>query len=63
MSSNLEITDNSEMPFGKYKGKKMINVPAPYLLWLYNNSCTHQGVKKYIIDNLLVLKKEAGETR
>lgn len=48
------------MPFGKYQGKAMINVPAKYLLWLFNNGCDHIGVKQYINDNLEVLKKEAG---
>lgn len=56
-----EITDNSNMPFGKHKGKKMANVPAFYLLWLYNEGCSHAGVRKYIIDNLDSLQKEAGQ--
>lgn len=46
------------MPFGKYRGKKMIEVPAHYLLWLYNEGCDHDGVRKYIIDNLDGLNKE-----
>lgn len=24
---------NTEMPFGKYKGKRLINLPEEYLLW------------------------------
>jgi len=55
-----EITDNTPMPFGKHKGKAMANIPAQYLLWLYNEGCSHLGVKKYIISNLEGLKKEAG---
>lgn len=47
------------MPFGKYQGKAMANVPAQYLIWLYNQGCNHPGVKKYILDNLEILKKEA----
>lgn len=46
------------MPFGKYIGKAMINVPAVYLLWLHDNGCSHTGVRKYIINNLDILKKE-----
>lgn len=53
-----ELDDRSQMPFGKYQGKAMANVPAHYLLWLYNNGCNHAGVKKYIIDNLTILKNE-----
>jgi hypothetical protein len=29
-----QLTDNSPMPFGKYKGEPMANVPDPYLKWL-----------------------------
>lgn len=51
------------MPFGKYRGKAMVNVPAFYLLWLYNNGCAHEGVRKYINDNLDALNKEAGRVK
>jgi uncharacterized protein (DUF3820 family) len=59
----MEYNDNTPMPFGKYQGKTLINVPAVYLLWLYNNNCSHEGVKKYIVDNLEILKKEAEKVR
>ncbi len=52
-----EFTDNTPMPFGKYQGKAMIEVPAQYLLWLFNQGCNDNGVRKYIIDNLDALKK------
>ena len=52
------MTDNSLMPFGKYKGEKMANVPSDYLLWIFeNNECTPE-VAKYIADNLDVIKAE-----
>jgi uncharacterized protein (DUF3820 family) len=52
------MTDNSLMPFGKYKGEKMANVPSDYLLWIFeNNKCT-QEVAKYIAENLDVIKSE-----
>jgi uncharacterized protein (DUF3820 family) len=57
------ITDNTPMPFGKYIGKPMVSVPAHYLLWLFNEGCSHEGVRKYIIENLDGLKKEAGVKR
>lgn len=31
------MNDESIMPFGKHKGEKLANVPADYLLWLYDN--------------------------
>lgn len=53
------LTDESPMPFGIHKDEKMANVPAKYLLWLYeNNKCTSQ-VKDYIVENLDVIKLEA----
>jgi uncharacterized protein (DUF3820 family) len=55
-----EITDNTPMPFGKYQGTPMIKVPAKYLLWLFNEGCWHDGVRKYLHDNLDALNKEAG---
>ncbi len=51
------------MPFGKHKGKAMCNIPAIYLLWLYNNDCHHDGVRKYIIANLEGLNKEAAKVK
>jgi uncharacterized protein (DUF3820 family) len=58
-----EIHDNSLMPFGKYIGKAMVDIPAKYLLWLFNEGCNHEGVRKYINENLDVLNKEAGYKR
>ena len=52
------LNDESPMPWGKYKGDKMENVPASYLLWLYKNQKCSIDVKEYIVDNLDVLKKE-----
>ena len=54
------ITDNSPMPYGKYKGKKMGEVPDEYLLWLYTYSspCDNpeDRVIAYIEENLDAIK-------
>lgn len=50
------MDDNSLMPWGKYKGVKMANVPPQYLLFMYEEKKTHGDVKKYIEDNMDVLK-------
>lgn len=51
------MDDQSPMPFGKYKGRKMEDVPASYLLWF-----REQGgigpVREYIEENLQALLKE-----
>ena len=52
------IKDNSPMPYGKHKGTAMANVPADYLLWLFeNNKCT-PSIQEYVKDNLDVLRSE-----
>jgi len=45
------MDDNSLMPFGKYKGEKMANVPPSYLLWLLKNGNTFGGLKNYLQEN------------
>lgn len=52
------LNDDSIMPWGKFKGTKMGNVPAEYLLWLYENDKCDGPVKEYIEDNLDVIKIE-----
>lgn len=32
------MDDNSIMPFGKYKGKKVIEVPDNYLIWFWGEN-------------------------
>lgn len=52
------MTDESIMPFGKYQGEKMANVPPSYLLWLYENNKCYGEVRIYIQNNLEVIKSE-----
>lgn len=52
------LTDEDPMPFGKYKGEKMTNVPAEYLLWLYNEDIKPGSVRDYIEDNLDAIRSE-----
>lgn len=56
------LFDNSVMPWGIHKGKRMINVPAKYLLFLFDNGkCSDPFVRDYIIENIEVLRSEARE--
>jgi len=52
------MNDNSVMPFGKYAGQKMANVPPEYLLWIFENNKCSAEVAKYIAENLEVIKSE-----
>lgn len=56
------MTDQDLMPFGKHKGAKMEDVPASYLLWLWNEGISHAGVRAYIIDAFSALEKECPDT-
>lgn len=57
MKGNIEI-----MPFGKYKGKPMSEVPASYFHWLWTNGKQHEvgrdSVADYIKENLDHLERE-----
>ncbi|WP_162033588.1 hypothetical protein [Chryseobacterium potabilaquae] len=46
------------MPYGLHKGKQMQDVPAEYLLLLYEEEKCTEPVKEYIKDNLQVLEIE-----
>lgn len=52
------MTDNSLMPFGIHKGKALANVPAKYLLWLYKEGKCGFELRRYIEENIAVLKEE-----
>ena len=54
----MNITDEDLMPFGMHKGKKLANVPPEYLLYIYDNFKIQIDLKKYIKDNMDVLKAE-----
>ena len=57
------LEDLSPMPFGKHKGDDMEDVPAQYLMWLWNQneedynlerhmSTNKKAVMDYIKDNM-----------
>ena len=56
-----ELKDTDAMPFGKYRGKPMQDVPAAYLHWLWTNGLkerTDSEVADYVRRNLTVLGQE-----
>lgn len=55
------LTDTCPMPWGKHKGKRMIDVPAAYLLWLHTEGKANGDVAAYIDDNMDVLLKETNQ--
>lgn len=39
----LRAIVNQEMPFGRFKGRKLIDLPEPYLVW-FKNEGFPQGI-------------------
>lgn len=54
----IRLDDNSPMTFGKYKGDKLANVPASYLLFIYDNFQLHDNLRDYIKKNKDILQAE-----
>lgn len=55
------LQDDSLMPFGKFKGEPMQDIPASYFRWLYNNGKKDDKqcpVADYIRRNLGALQME-----
>lgn len=55
------LTDLSPMPFGKYKGEPMQDIPAYYLHYLWTNGKKEDKlcpVADYIRRNITALKQE-----
>lgn len=60
------MKDSDLMPFGKYKGEKLGDVPASYLLWLGDQPDFAQknpGLSGYIEANRNWLEQEKQEPR
>jgi uncharacterized protein (DUF3820 family) len=49
------------MPYGKYKGADMEDVPASYLLWIYENTRPSPAVENYIEKNLAGIKRQIAD--
>lgn len=58
----IMLKDDSPMPFGKYKGKPMSEIPAAYFHWLWTEGGMENNrvddVAIYIRENLAVLESE-----
>ena len=45
-------SESSPMPFGKYQGKPLSEVPLSYLIWLYENRKFNRELRIYIEENI-----------
>lgn len=56
------LNDDSLMPFGKHKGKRLEDVPASYLLWLWDDGWwqrTSEPLGAYIEESFQALLIDA----
>lgn len=58
-----KITDKTPMPWGKFKGTPIEDVPAEYLLWLFKQEWIKEwpDVHDYLVENQHVLLQEEAE--
>lgn len=52
------LTDTDMMPFGKYAGQFMQDVPPHYLEWLKNEGCSNIFVANYIHNSWDAIQQE-----
>lgn len=52
------LTDLDPMPFGKFKGTPMQDIPASYLRWLKEQGCSNILVANYIHNSWDAIKME-----
>ncbi len=55
----MKLFASDIMPTGKYSGRRMSEVPADYLMWLYDNDRCVAEVRDYIVRNLGWLREKA----
>ena len=61
MPKQIKYTDKTPFPYGRYSGKEMQDVPAKYLMWMYDNNKLSQPIKEYVYENKDVLEIELNE--
>lgn len=55
------MTDHFEdiiMPFGKYKGEQLLDIPASYLEWIYDNLELNGDLEQAVSDAIDILRGE-----
>lgn len=53
-----ELDDDSIMTFGTHKGKKLKDIPASYLKYMYDMDYFYGSMKNYVKDNYNIISKE-----
>ncbi len=50
------MNDNSIMPLGKHKGKKLEDVPQGWFIWMHDHNKLKGELKKYAEENINILR-------
>ncbi len=53
---DIILTHESKCPMGKFKGTSMKDIPAYYLLFIYEKKLAGKQMRRYIAENLAELK-------
>lgn len=53
-----DYIDGVIMPFGKYKGEQLLDIPVSYLEWIYDNLELNGDLKKSVSDAIDILRAE-----
>lgn len=64
MAKNQELNDESPMPFGAHNGTPMAEVPAEYLVWVWNeglHSASQEDTKRGTVARYIHKSAEAIE--
>lgn len=57
----IPFGDDDRITFGRYKGTKMANIPAWYLLRLWDSKRATTQVLGYIAENIEIIQKEGAK--
>lgn len=53
-----DYIDDVIMPFGKYKGEQLLDIPVSYLEWIYDNLELNGDLEKSVSDAIDILRAE-----
>lgn len=56
--TQLVAIANTDMPFGKYKGRRLIDLPEEYLLWFARKDAFPAGQLGELLQLTMVIKME-----
>lgn len=59
----LNMDGNYVLPFGKFKGKKLSEIPDTWFIWMYDHQKLSGQLKQYAEENIPILKIQAKQLK